>query len=303
MKNKQHSCCIEIAEINLLIVFHGANSKIIEYFSERYKLFFSKSTRHDFIINVFEERKTAFRKRYFVDVDKGNLNNLISFSSEFSFFEKDGNMIFVSSFMLGFINLAKRNISVYILTMGKNHYVVGQLNRFLVAIFYNVFAFHYNFLILHASAVRMKDGIIAFLGQSAAGKTTLMKLFPAADLFCDDRLIVKIRKEVTAFSTPWSKWDKESIKFSPDKGILRMIFLLGKKYGRYTRIKEVDLLTALKFARRDSFYFYKYINHQKADGKRWLDFLSAVKYNIIDFSVRPNTCYAIKEYYERRKNI
>lgn len=101
-------------------------------------------------------------------------------------------------------------------------------------------------IFLHASSVFNRKGVIAFLGKSGKGKSTIRRNFPKNQIIGDDILIVKkIKKEFYGYQSPFEK-SRVNRFLGENKFILSKLFLLVKggklKESPASKQKTIELL-------------------------------------------------------------
>lgn len=102
--------------------------------------------------------------------------------------------------------------------------------------------------LLHASGVETKKGVVLFIGQSGAGKSTTMKMISNRLIpYSDDCVIVKQQKgRFVAYQAPWIEKDIDSIrKYSKYKNIRLLCMLHKKRNFAIKKITYVELLQEL----------------------------------------------------------
>lgn len=149
------------------------------------------------------------------------------------------------------IDAVINKLNVKIPSKLKKKLTESQFTIFVLTGLLENFVIKKNILFLHGSSFYFKKRGYIFLGQSGAGKTTLIKKIPHQYRLSDDTTIIK--KQKSTFYIYPSTFDKKIINFNNSKKIiLEKIFVL--KQAKQNMIVNIDLDKKIKMLLENDYF-------------------------------------------------
>jgi serine kinase of HPr protein (carbohydrate metabolism regulator) len=174
------------------------------------------------------------------------------------------------------------NIDVNTLKHKKSRYMKERLLISMIKMRVYLFLEKHNYIVMHASALRLEDGVVIFAGPPNSGKSTILTLVGGNAIHDNEVIIKNVRGHFYAFSPPFVSI-KRMVKYGYAEGPIKVIYVIKK--ARVNRIKPINKdVSFKKLFLNDYFYLfsgttapYLFLNYSKLIKKVSVRFLYFTK--------------------------